>query len=49
MDNTENIDNFENKEVNAEASKFCYRCYAILDSNKSCTNVDCKIYGIPQE
>lgn len=46
MDNTENINN---EEVKAEASRYCYLCYALLDANKACTNVDCDIYGIPQE
>ena len=49
MDNAEKFDNSENKEVISEAARYCYRCYSILDSNKACTNVDCKIYGIPQE
>lgn len=50
MDNTENFNNNEIiSEAKAEASRFCYLCYAPLDANKACTNVDCDIYGIPQE
>jgi len=43
------MDNTEDLEVKAEAARYCYLCYAVLDSNKACTNVDCITYGTPQE
>ena len=34
---------------NITNARYCYLCFAILDSNKACTNPDCPLYGIPQE
>lgn len=40
----------ENKIIqDSAAARFCYLCYAPLDNNKACTDLDCPLYGIPQE
>ena len=40
----------EELELEAQsASRWCYLCGALLDSNKACTDEDCPLYGIPQE
>ena len=45
MDNIDNIETIEN----LKTSTYCYLCYELLDENKACTNIDCILYGIPQE